>query len=394
MPSVRVERTTSSRCSATRASRIYRALKTDLDRLLPKSKAKRQLLSSREGTAARSLRALRDRFTAIERIDYFDAPARSDAAASLDALEQAVHGRRLASGEVPQPLIPAGFHARRWVTRHRPGVDRMASAWLIRRFIDPNATFAFSDHPSGADVPFDMYTGEFSHHGELCTFEVLAARFLLKSSAIAKVSQIVHDLDMKDTKYDPPEAAAVGRMVEGLRALHADDAALLEQGIGMFDALASSFQSDDKAARAPKVALVPGARKSTAEHPARTRTRERDDDDKRESSGHTRLQHQPVHRHANPHGPVNAAGELERDLIRPRFDGPATRQLRLGEAGVGGDGTLSARDITGAAAAVAGASCHAQAVRDTANSETRAQAWPQGRRPRRCTYRSCEGGWR
>jgi hypothetical protein len=248
----------------------YRALKTELDRLLPKSKAKRQFLSSREGTAARSLRALRDRFSAIERIDFYDSPARGDAAASLDALEQAIHGRRLASGEMPNPLIPVGFTARRWVTRHRPGVDRMASAWLIRCFIDPSATFAFTDHPSGADVPFDMYTGEFSHHGELCTFEVLAARFLLKNSAITKVGQIVHDLDKKDTKYDPPEAAAVGRMVEGLRALHADDATLLEQGISMFDALAYSFQSDERAVRAPKAALARGARKSTAEHAART----------------------------------------------------------------------------------------------------------------------------
>ena len=154
-------------------------------------------------------------------------------------------------------------------------VDRMASAWLIRRFIDPNATFAFTDHPSGADVPFDMYTGEFSHHGELCTFEVLAERFLLKQPAIAKVSQIVHDLDMKDKKYDPPEAAAVGRMVEGLRALHADDATLLEQGISMFDALAHSFQSEDKAVSPPKATQTPESSKSTRAYAARARTKKK-----------------------------------------------------------------------------------------------------------------------
>jgi hypothetical protein len=250
----------------------YRALKTEIDRLLPKSKAKRQLLSSREGTAARSLRALRDRFSAIERIDFYDAPARGDAAASLDALEQAIHGRRPAPNEISTPLSPVGFHARRWVTRPRPGVDRMASAWLIRRFIDPNATFAFTDRPSGADVPFDMYTGEFCHHGELCTFEVLVARFLLKHSAIAKVGQIVHDLDMKETKYDPPEAAAVGRMVEGLRALHADDATLLEQGISMFDALAHSFQAEEGALQLPKATQAPDASKPTRGRVARART--------------------------------------------------------------------------------------------------------------------------
>jgi hypothetical protein len=221
----------------------YRELKTAIDRLVPRGKTRRPG-SSREGAAARSLRALRDRFSAIERSDFFDAPARAETAAALARLEQAIDGRRSAPASAPNALSPAGFHDRRWVTRHRPGVDRMASAWLIRRFIDPNATFAFTERPGGADVPFDMYTGEFSHHGEQCTFEVLADRFQLKSLAIAKVGRIVHDLDMKDAKYDAPEAAAVGRIVEGLRALHPDDATLLEHGIGMFDALAHAFESD------------------------------------------------------------------------------------------------------------------------------------------------------
>jgi hypothetical protein len=229
----------------------YRALKTEIDRLVPRGKRSRPG-SPREGTAARSLRALRDRFSAIERIDFFDAPARAETAASLAMLEQAIDGPRSAPSSALNASRPTGFHDRRWVTRHRPGVDRMASAWLIRRFIDPNATFAFTDRPGGSDVPFDMYTGEFSHHGELCTFEVLADRFQLQSKAVAKVGHIVHDLDMKDTKYDLPEAAAVGRMVEGLRALHADDATLLEHGIGMFDALAHSFESDPGAVQRTK----------------------------------------------------------------------------------------------------------------------------------------------
>ena len=222
----------------------YRALKTEIDRLVPRGKARGAVGSLREGTAARSRRALRDRFNAIERIDYFDAPARGDAAASLAALERAVNGRRSAPVMTDTPLTPTGFRGRRWVTRRRPGVDRMASAWLVRRFIDPKAKFAFADRASGSDVPFDMYTGEFSHHGELCTFEVLAERFRVKNAAVTKVGQIVHDLDMKDSKYNLPEAAAVERMVDGLRALHSDDATLLEHGINMFDALAHSFGSE------------------------------------------------------------------------------------------------------------------------------------------------------
>src|SRR4029079_12303576 len=117
-------------------------------------------------------------------INFFEPPARAETAAALARLEQAIAGRRSAPASAPNALSPAGFHDRRWVTRHRPGVDRMASAWLIRRFIDSNAAFVFADRPAGSDVPFDMYTGEFSHHGERCTFEVLADRFQLTSLAI------------------------------------------------------------------------------------------------------------------------------------------------------------------------------------------------------------------
>ena len=120
----------------------------------------------------------------------------------------------------------------------------MASAWLIRRFIDPKARFSFAARPAATQVPFDMYTGEFSHQGPLCTFEVLSERFGLRNAAVQRIGQIVHDLDMKETRYAPPEAPAIGRMVEGLRRVHAgDDAALLQRGIEMFAALAASFES-------------------------------------------------------------------------------------------------------------------------------------------------------
>jgi hypothetical protein len=220
----------------------YRSLEGEIDRL---GKAKRRLGSRKNGQAGRALRMLRDKLSAIERIDFFNAPARRKTANALAALERGISPRRSAPTAPTASLNTTTFHGRRWVTRHRPGVDRMASAWLIRRFIDPTATFAFADRVGDADVPFDMYTGEFSHHGDSCTFEVLADRFGVKSPSIVKLGQIVHDLDMKDEKYGPPEAAAVGRMVEGLQSLHADDATLLERGMALFDALARSFESDE-----------------------------------------------------------------------------------------------------------------------------------------------------
>lgn len=252
----------------------FRRLKRDIDRLLPPGKGQRSRSDVKGRMNGRTARVLRERLTALERIDFFPTAVRAETAASLLALEEVVQAPPQLS-EPESPLSPADFQNRRWVTRPRPGVDRMATAWLIRRFVDQDATFAFVEAPSGDDVPFDMYTGEFSHYEELCTFEVLADRFRVRNSAIAKLGEIVHDLDMKVTKYDPPEAAAVGRMVDGLRALHTDDATLLEHGIGMFDALARSFESDQAPVRRTKAPQVSRAAKSKTKDAARTRSKKK-----------------------------------------------------------------------------------------------------------------------
>jgi len=221
----------------------YKALKRDADRLLSASRAARRRRAPNRDGGRRGVRRLRERFNEIERIDFFDAPGGQGAASSIGALE------RLAAGETPPAtadapaLTPAAFRRRRWATRPRPGVDRMASAWLIRRFIDPKATFVFVERPADADVPFDMYTGEFSHQGMSCTFETLAQRLNILDPAVVRIGQIVHDLDMKERRYAPPEAPAVARMVDGLQAVHADDHALLEHGMAMFEALSRSFSA-------------------------------------------------------------------------------------------------------------------------------------------------------
>lgn len=141
---------------------------------------------------------------------------------------------------------------RTWITRPRPGVDRMASAWLIQRFVDPKARFAFADQPPGDDrkrVAFDMFGVAFGHQGDRCTFEVLRDHFSVDDAAVRRVAKIVHDVDLKDGRYCPPEAPMVARMVEGLRATYADDEALLAHGIAMFAALYESLRAP---ADAPK----------------------------------------------------------------------------------------------------------------------------------------------
>jgi len=122
----------------------------------------------------------------------------------------------------------------------------MASAWLIRQFIDPRATFSFRSRPQTAEVPFDMYVGDFSHHGSLCTFEMLAGRFGLHEPSVVRIGQIVHDLDLKENRYATPEAPAVERLVSGLQELHWDDRILLQRGIELFAAPAHSFSSSER----------------------------------------------------------------------------------------------------------------------------------------------------
>jgi hypothetical protein len=223
----------------TNRSRDYKGLQKEI-RLLLAALRSRRGAASRQKTE-RAVRSVRDRFDALERIDFLGAAARDATAAALAELERAVGGHAAAAATPATATKRADFHGRHWVTRRRPGVDRMSSAWLIRRYIDPAATFGFVDKPAGSDVPFDMYSGGFGHRGRLCTFEVLCEEFGVTAAPVARIAQIVHDLDLKETKYGAAEAAVVARMVDGLRAIHADDATLLEQGIGMFDALARSF---------------------------------------------------------------------------------------------------------------------------------------------------------
>ena len=171
---------------------------------------------------------------------------------------------------VPAKTSPAPDHGdmtsyqgRLWITRPRPGVDRMASAWLIRRFIDPQARFGFAADRQSVPhhgVPFDMFGVEFSHQGDGCTFETLCSVFGLREPAIGRIAAIVHDLDLKDARFGAPEGAAVGAMIEGLQLAYTDDDALLSQGMILFDSLYRSFEQSVRAAGPRPLARADSAR--------------------------------------------------------------------------------------------------------------------------------------
>ena len=137
---------------------------------------------------------------------------------------------------------------RTWVTRRGVRVDRIASGWLIRRFVDPEARFRFVD-PDGygleaGELRFDMFEGEFTHEGERCTFETLVRRFGLDDPALRAISEIVHDIDLKEERYNRKETAGVESVVRGVALGTDSDESRVERGYLIFDGLYARLRSE------------------------------------------------------------------------------------------------------------------------------------------------------
>jgi len=225
----------------------YRLLARDIEKVLKRAASNRRPSGTRAPAIRRLLEVFRERLTAIEHIDFFGSAGRDRVTALLTRLEDHISGKReRATGtKATGPTGVESYQGRLWMTRPRPGVDRMASAWLIRRFIDLQAPFGFAadrDVVPDDAVAFDMFGVEFSHQGEGCTFETLCGFFTIQEPAVARIAAIVHDLDLKDNRYGAPEAATVGHMIEGLQLAHGDDDALLSQGMALFESLYRSFE--------------------------------------------------------------------------------------------------------------------------------------------------------
>jgi len=173
-------------------------------------------------------------------IDYLKAPVGPRARAVWETAAKrlrAVETRpRAAGGGRRASLPPRGST---WVTRPRPHIDRIASAWLIRRFHDPDAKFAFADAADAGKkgVPFDVLGADFGHHGEDCTFETLVKRFGIKDRRVTLLAEIVHEADLHDGKFTRNESTGVDLAIKGLAEAMPDDHELLERGMAMFDGL-------------------------------------------------------------------------------------------------------------------------------------------------------------
>lgn len=217
---------------------------------------RKKVRSVQKGSPLKEIKSILNAFSKCEKeynqvlaIDFFDCPQGKELAQAIQRLRMEIDqlSRRVPGRSSDQIAVNRArdYKGRTWVTRPNPFVDRMSSAWLIRKFIDPRAVFSFSpeinEHSPVRDaVHFDMKDAAFSHVGDLCTFEVLLKSFDLKDKTLRKIAEIVHDLDIRDNKYRRDEASGLEAVLTGIRNSEGDDLEKLNKGMAIFELLYTS----------------------------------------------------------------------------------------------------------------------------------------------------------
>ena len=233
----------------------YAALAGEAGDVLRGLPAGRALDPERRAEAASSVSRLRRRLDEIAAIDFFGAASRDLAEDALRRLEERMTTRPKSKVRRPATGGRGRKTGQTWVTRQGVYIDRIASAWLILRFIDPRAKFRFVDEktyrPGRGETRFDMFDGEYTHEGDQCTFEVLLARFALhEDPALRALGEMVHDIDLKETRFARPETAGLEAVVDGIRRGYARDEERLARGSAVLDAFYRSL--GEVRARAPE----------------------------------------------------------------------------------------------------------------------------------------------
>jgi hypothetical protein len=199
------------------------------------SELHKQIVAARGGKGGMDVEAFRQRFNEVRQIDFFDSPKAHEVEMALRRTESA----SVAKASRGKKLNAKKFQGKTWLTRPKPEIDRVGSAWLIRRFIDSSARFVFSADARKfpESIPYDMVDVEFTHHGDDCTFETLVKRFNFQDKALNAIAEMVHDTDLEDGKFQRFECVGIDRVLKGWARLGLSDEQLLEKGGECFDAL-------------------------------------------------------------------------------------------------------------------------------------------------------------
>jgi len=220
----------------------YDALAVELRRLALAWKKARKPKSDPVAALAK----LSERLSQLGTIDFFGASGRRAAEALLAQLEHSAIARSNAATAKPSRLRPAEMMGKVWVTRRDIHVDRIACAWLIKRFIDPDAVLKFVPtkqyEPHAGEFRYDMQDGEFTHEGNNCSFETLLARWGRSDPALQAIAEIIHDIDLKDGKYGRAETSGIAHVISGICRTQGDDDTRVARGAELFDHIYEQFR--------------------------------------------------------------------------------------------------------------------------------------------------------
>lgn len=218
----------------------YEQIAEEARRLAEMPRPDGQIEDSRRTQNEINLTRLKRRLAEIVAIDFFGAPGRETAEGLVSGIEMRIHQQKSGKQMTATPAFRReDWQNKTWVTRKGIYVDRMASAWLIRRFIDPAARFKFvapkGYKPLPNEVRFDMFEAEFTHEGDHCSFEVLIDRTGIDDPALTPIAEVVHDIDLKDSKFGREETVGIERLIAGIGMAHKEDEARLTRASAVFD---------------------------------------------------------------------------------------------------------------------------------------------------------------
>ncbi len=201
-------------------------------------------------TIERELGQLEDTYREIKRVDFFEHPLSGKLERTLKQLRITLPGSEPSKAAVPSTLkhhSRSEFRGKVWATRPHIHIDRVCSAWLIKRFIDAKARFVFAPEeklPKNA-VPFDVFGVEFSHQGDRCTFETLLESFRIRDRALSSMAELVHEIDLKDRKFNRPESAGLDMVIRSISDSTGDDDRTLELGSHILDGMYKRLSRDE-----------------------------------------------------------------------------------------------------------------------------------------------------